>query len=83
MKKHLTTEEEFRESKFSREGYIVITDDTKNTIHMPNCPDVDIANVREKVVNNNDQHGRYYFVDDLVAGTEELNAQKCLNCRPK
>lgn len=79
----ITSEEAFREAKFARDGYIVITDTTGNKIHMPRCDDVKISDFREKVLNNEKRNGRYYFVEDLVAGIEEFRAKKCQNCKPR
>ncbi len=79
----IKTEEEFKHFKAVRDGYFVIIDITRNVIHTTNCPNVDISNFREKVLNNTSKYGRYYFTDDLVEGRETFGAKKCDNCRPK
>lgn len=83
--KRITSVDEFKEFKAARDGYIVITDDTGNTIHMPRCANVDISNFREKVLDNKGKHGEYYFVQDLVEAMEAFKPRpkKCENCRPK
>ncbi|GMA51341.1 hypothetical protein GCM10025857_26980 [Alicyclobacillus contaminans] len=83
--KQITSVAEFKEAKAAWDGYIVITDDTGNTVHRPRCANVDISNFREKVLANKGRHGAYYFVEDLVEAMEAFTPRpkKCDNCRPK
>jgi len=81
--RQITTLAEFREAKYTRDGYIVIVDTTGSKIHMPSCDDVDIAYFREKVVDNLERNGGYFLIDDLIVAAEEFKAKKCLNCQPR
>lgn len=83
--KKITSDYEFKEAKAARNGYIVITDDIRNTIHMPWCANVDILNFKKKVLDNKGKHGEYYFAQDLVKAMEVFKPRpkKCENCRPK
>jgi len=81
--KEISSQDDFRNAKFTRDAFIVITDTTGNTIHMPRCENVDIVSFREKVLDNGMQNGAYYLVYDLVDALEHFRAKKCQNCRPR
>jgi hypothetical protein len=79
----ILNEDQFKHYKAFRDCYFVITDTTRRTIHTAGCSDVNISGFREKVLNNTNRNGHYYFTDDLIEGRETFQAVKCQNCRPK
>ena len=82
MNIEITSEEAFKHFKAIRDGYIVIIDTTRRTIHLAGCPDVNVTSFREKVLLNTSKNGRYYFMS-IWWKVELFQAVKCQNCRPK
>jgi len=61
-------------------GYVVIKDTIRNTIHRPECDDVNTADFRLKVLDNKKRNGKYFWVDTVETARTLFKAKFCANC---
>lgn len=76
----ITTVEGFRKFK-STEGYFIITDTNGRKVHSNRCVAVDVSNFREKVIDNSNRSGRYFFTDNFLEALQYPKVKKCEECR--
>lgn len=76
----ITTVEEFKTCK-GTEGYFVVTDATGRKLHSNRCTFVDLKHYSEKVLDNGNKNGKYFFTDDFFEAREYPKVKKCEACR--
>ncbi len=76
--------EKFKEIKELNTGIVLITDyATGNHVHLPDCVHVTEENFNEKVVQNNSQHGEYFWYENIPHTMKEHNdLTSCSTCHP-
>jgi hypothetical protein len=75
----ITTLERFRERVTGRYGVIVIKDDTSSqpVAHHRECFFVDEDSFTEKVLDNAERNGRYWWAKNSRIAAEQLGARRC------
>lgn len=76
----ITTLDEYRLLAGQRVGAIVITDVTGKRIHRPDCRTITEARFTEKVINNRNKNGRYYYFQRLEDAEQMFSAPRCGLC---
>ena len=62
-------------------GYVVIKDTVRNTLHRPECNDVNVVHFREKVLDHQKRNGKYFWVDTVETARELFKVKFCDNCQ--
>ncbi|MBM7564982.1 hypothetical protein [Paenibacillus sacheonensis] len=76
----IVTVEDFKTYK-SKEGYFIITDTTGRKLHATRCTFVDLKHFSEKVADNANRNGKYFYTDDFFEAREYPKVKKCEACR--
>lgn len=79
----ILTVEDFEKIKRNGSGYILITDKPNSVkwLHRVNCPYVDKKNFIQKIIENKEENGSYYWFEDKFNALNELEAEDCLVCK--
>lgn len=79
----ILTVDDFEKIKRNGLGYIVITDKPNSTkrLHRVNCPHIDKNKFIQKVIENKEENGSYYWFEDKLNALNELDAEDCLVCK--
>ncbi|MBU8772167.1 hypothetical protein [Cytobacillus oceanisediminis] len=74
---------EFNEYRNNKIGYFLIDDKpTKiKTLYMASCPHINIRFFEQKVINNQEKNGSYYWCGDLKEILNEESIRECLVCK--
>lgn len=71
----------FRMAVARTDGFIVIVDSASGKkVHKAGCSWVTKKNFEEKVVENEREHGRYYWCGDLRTAKSRFSATVCKKC---
>jgi hypothetical protein len=71
----------FKQFKTSKKGFFIITDSANPPkLHDVTCNYVRIGNFKTKVLENRNQNGEYFWVEDWDSNHPYLDEQPCKMC---
>ncbi len=79
--KEVLNTDELKTVKREGIGYIVIVDTTRNVWHRPECEHVNKIHFREKVLENRNKNGKYYWVSSIDVANKVFKAKPCDYCQ--
>jgi hypothetical protein len=82
--KEIQSFEDLRKLRLADEGYIVITDSTRDAlIHRINSKCIKTDSFNLKVSLNDRKQGSYFWVDSIATAAHEFGARRCKACKPE
>ncbi|MEK8127485.1 hypothetical protein WMW72_06105 [Paenibacillus filicis] len=78
----IKTISEYNYRKGQKNGYIIITDKPlkRAIIHRTTCPNLEERYLKQKVIDNNNKYGNYFWITNTIEA-DELHAEWCLHCK--